>query len=173
MTSRRGASMPTGARISIDVLALPVKSAARAALLTAPLVRSSKPRAVAASTNSAPASSASVPVGAADRGANWISRASDIDRFLNQVQRRRYLRFHLGYQGRRREPSCGRERCTIRRRRRSASKRPALGEVMLLRSGGRPRDLTSAFSSAQVWLSSRVRASNDLVRTQGGYLGGT
>src|SRR5215831_4172502 len=73
--------MPTGARSSIDVLALPVKSAARAALLTAPLVRSSNPRAVAARANSAPASSTSVPVGAAASDANWISRGSDIDRF--------------------------------------------------------------------------------------------
>src|SRR5215470_9683577 len=87
MTSRRGASMPAGARISIDVLALPVKSAARAALLTAPLVRSSKPRAVGASASSAPASSASAPVGAADSDTNWISRASDIDRFQRQVER--------------------------------------------------------------------------------------
>src|SRR5262249_24310574 len=79
--------MLAGARISIDVLALPVKSAAHAALLTAPLVRSSKPRAVGASASSAPASSASVPVGAADSDANWISRASDIDRFQRQVER--------------------------------------------------------------------------------------
>ena len=40
--------MPAGARISIVVLALPVKSAARAAFDSAPFVRSSRPRAVGA-----------------------------------------------------------------------------------------------------------------------------
>src|SRR5262245_6512006 len=78
--------MPAGARISIDVLALPVKSAARAALDSAPLVRSSKPRAAGASASSGPARSASVPAGAAVSAANWISRGSDIDGFRHLVE---------------------------------------------------------------------------------------
>ena len=66
----RWASMPAGARISMDVLALPVNSAARAAFVSAPLVRSSMPRAAGPSASSCPASSRTAPAGAADSGTN-------------------------------------------------------------------------------------------------------
>jgi len=62
--------MPEGARISIVVLVLPVKSAARAAFERAPFMRSSKPRAVGARAVSWPASSTSVAAGAVDNDAN-------------------------------------------------------------------------------------------------------
>ena len=66
--------------ISMAVLALPVKFAALAALVRAPLVRSSMPRAVAARAISWPASTTSVPEGEADRAANSTARGSDIRR---------------------------------------------------------------------------------------------
>ena len=62
--------MPGGARTSIAVLALPVKSAARAALVSAPLLRSSIALATDASVSSWPASSSTAPAGAADNGMN-------------------------------------------------------------------------------------------------------
>ena len=49
------------------LLALPEKAAAAAAFLMAPLLRSSMPRAALPSARSSPASTTSVPTGAADR----------------------------------------------------------------------------------------------------------
>ena len=58
------------------LLALPEKPAAAAAFLMAPLLRSSMPRAALPSARSSPASTTSVPTGAADREANSISSMS-------------------------------------------------------------------------------------------------
>ena len=62
------------------VLALPVKSAARAALDSAPFMRSSRPRAVGAQRQLLAGEQHERPRGRGRQGWNWISRSSDIDR---------------------------------------------------------------------------------------------
>ncbi len=77
-TRMRWASMPAGAKISMEVLDLPENPAARAAFVNAPFVRSSMPRAAGPKTGPSPASTTSVAPGGADSGANWMSRGGAI-----------------------------------------------------------------------------------------------
>ena len=73
-TTMRWASMPAGAKISMELFSLPENPAAFAAFVNAPLVRSSMPRAAGPKARPSPASTTSVAPGGADSDANRISR---------------------------------------------------------------------------------------------------